>query len=127
MSGILLDFVDGRDASDDDGAITTELDSFWSATNETSIETNATADDDDSFCSAPTEIFEDFTAEEFSNTRTIQWMHSFPPRFNHTKDVMNLMVGTEAQQQGMCYMICCAVLCRAHTIVHSSFHASDMG
>jgi hypothetical protein len=120
MSGILLDFVDGmvgRDAyayaSDDDEAITTELDSFWSATNETTADATAVADDDDTFCSAPTEIFEDFAAEEFSNTRTIQWMHSFPPRFNHTKDVMALIVGTEAQQKGACYTLLCYTL---HTL-----------
>jgi hypothetical protein len=122
MSEILLDFVDGLVGGDsEDGKITTEIDSWWSATNET--ETEAA---DDSFCSAPTEIFEDFTAEEFSNTRIIQWMHSIPPRFDHTKNVMNLMVGTDAQQQGLCIhtlpnlragvVLCCVVLCSMRMI-----------
>ena len=96
MSGILLDITDQMIVDEtNDGVMTTEIDSWYFETdnNETDVE-------EDDFCSVPSEIFEDFTAEEFANTNTIGWMHSIPPRRGHSKNVMNLIVGTEAQKQG---------------------------
>lgn len=98
MSDVLLDFVDrlvGEDS--EDGTISTEVNGLnsWISAGANDTDTEAA-----NFCSIPTELFEDFTAEEFSNTNIIQWMHSVPPRFGHTKNVLHLMVGTEDQQLG---------------------------
>ena len=91
MSDFLLEFVNGL-AGDDDGTRTTEINALNSfAGNDTMLE---------DFCSVPTEIFDNFTAEAFSNTDTIEWMHAVPPRFGHSKNVMNLMLGTDAQKKG---------------------------
>jgi hypothetical protein len=102
MSGVLLDLADRLAGGDsEDGAITTEISEIndflpHGGNNETIGQDEL----DDSFCSVPEEFFDNFAAEEFSNTRIISWMHSIPPRFGHTKNVLDLMVGTEAQQQG---------------------------
>ena len=95
MSTVLLDFVDGLVGDDsEDGSMTTGINALNSFVGN---ENNIT----ESFCSVPTEIFEDFTAEEFSNTDTIEWMHSLPPRFGHSKNVTNLMLGTNEQKKGV--------------------------
>lgn len=90
MSEVLLDFVDNLVDNSEDEA---ETSAWLSATN------NNNETDQVEYCSIPTEVFEDFTAEEFSNTNIIEWMHSIPPRFGKTNDILNLMIGTEDQQQ----------------------------
>ena len=94
MSG-LLDLGDFAADAFDDGITTTEIDSIL-GNNETATDDFVEAE----LCTAPTEIFKNFTAEEFANTNTIEWMHSLPPRFNHSRNVMDLIVGTDAQKNG---------------------------
>ncbi len=94
MSG-LLDLGDFAADAFDDGIMTTEIDSI--------LGNNETETDDfvqEEFCTVPTEIFKNFTAEDFSNTNTIEWIHSLPPRYNHSKNVMDLIAGTDAQKNG---------------------------
>ena len=109
MADILLDFVDNlvNRNNDDDGAITTDIvnaeESWWSATgNETDALNYSDDDIDGDFCSIPTVLFDNFTAQEFSNTWIIRWMHALPPRRGYSKDVLDLIVGTEEQKRGAC-------------------------
>jgi len=108
MSNVLLDFVDrlvGGGGDDDFSQDQEEMvdTSVWMfASNETgglASSTMTTFDNEYEYCSIPTEIFQGFSAEEFRNTKIIEWMHSVPPRFGKTKDVLDLIIGTEQQQQ----------------------------
>ena len=94
MSG-LLDLEDFGAGAFEDEIMTTEIDTIFS-NNETEMDDFV----EEEFCTVPSEIFNNFTAEEFSNTNTIEWMHSLPPRYNHSKNVMDLISGTDAQKNG---------------------------
>ena len=80
-----------------------DLEDFAADAFEDEFSNNETGTDDfveEEFCTVPTEIFDNFTAEEFANTNTIEWMHSLPPRYNHSSNVMDLIAGTDAQKNG---------------------------
>eukprot|EP00536_Pseudo-nitzschia_multiseries_P008395 jgi/Psemu1/66506/estExt_Genemark1.C_2120035 len=109
MSNVLLDFIDKLvDRDDSEDAILQSDDENQLRVNglaSSSSASNATEGFDDAYvleseyCSIPTEIFEEFSAEKFRNTNIIQWMHSTPPRFGKSSDVLDLAIGTTEQQQ----------------------------
>ena len=106
MSTVLLDFVDRLvgSASEEDGDLTTTINAVNEAWWETAASINGTNneydDDATAFCSVPEVLFEDFVAEDFSNTNIIRWMHTIPPRFGRSDNVLDLMLGTQDQKDG---------------------------
>jgi len=112
MSTVLLDFVDRLvgSASEEDGDLTTTINAVNEAWWETAASINGTNneydDDATAFCSVPEVLFEDFVAEDFSNTNIIRWMHTIPPRFGRSDNVLDLMLGTQDQKDGGLLFLC---------------------
>ena len=99
MSDILLDFVDrlvGDDNNENENE-KEEITTFLSATNNMNNTAVVVVDE---YCTLPPEVFDNFTAKEFNNTSIIDWMHSFPPRFGKTNNIMALLIGSEDEQKG---------------------------
>ena len=114
MSTFLLDFADKiADRDDDVVAGEIEASAFLASSNATGSDFT----DENEYCSIPTEIFGNFSAKGFQNTNIIKWMNSIPPRFGRTSDVLDLVIGTEQQQRGMCF--------ENMPIVHVTVHRVD--
>jgi hypothetical protein len=109
MSDILLDFVDRLVGDDDEESTIPPTTTAWlSAINDnittTSFDFDQLGEEDMSsgmYCTISSEIFDNkFRAKEFLNTDIIEWMHSFPPRFGKTNDILALLIGTDNEQKG---------------------------
>ena len=108
MSDILLDFVDRLVGDDEESTIPPTTTSWLSAINNDNI-TSSFLDlgqlDDNEYCTISSELFDNkFRAKEFLNTDIIEWMHTFPPRFSNTNDILALLVGTNQEQKGKSYL-----------------------
>ena len=53
----------------------------------------------ESSCSVPEDFLDDFDAPAFENTAAIEWMHSQPPRFGHSNDLLVVIEGSEEEQK----------------------------
>jgi hypothetical protein len=110
MSDILLDFVDRLVGdNDEENTIPPTTTSWLSAIND-NITTSSSFDflgqldnveDNNEYCTISSELFDNkFRAKEFMNTDIIEWMHTFPPRFGNTNDILALLIGTGNEQKG---------------------------
>jgi len=112
MSDVLLDFVDRLVGDDNEATTIPPTTTSWLS----AINDNITNNDGGTYnvgeesieemeqyayCTISSDIFDNkFRAKEFINTDIIEWMHSFPPRFGKTNDILALLIGADNEQKG---------------------------
>jgi hypothetical protein len=113
MSDVLLDFVDRLVGDDNEATTIPPTTTSWlSAINDnitTSFGSQVGGEESEeemeqqyAYCTiSSSDIFDNkFRAKEFINTDIIEWMHSFPPRFGKTNDILALLIGADNEQKG---------------------------
>jgi hypothetical protein len=108
MSDVLLDFVDRLVGDDNEATTIPPTTSVWLSAINDNITTSfgsqvgeESEEEMEQYCTISSDIFDNkFRAKEFINTDIIEWMHSFPPRFGKTNDILALLIGADNEQKG---------------------------